>query len=215
MPVDAALRRRFGRVPDAVLAAQILLDLGVDLVDGLAVRNLEEPASGFAGDLLQHLLAIGPVVSAASRHGHPAHAAAASHSPSAHSRAAHGLLVGIGVGEQHGIDQGIRLLGGCHRLEQGVLAARIHAIGEQDERFSPLLLGHQLIGGQVDGIVHIRAPAAASAAGLTATATRVSASGIAASAALSLPLALLQLLLIHVELVQRLLQVFAGRCEIL
>lgn len=129
-------------------------------------------------------------------------------------------------------------MGGRHRLEQRVLAAGIHAVGEQDESLSPLLLGHQLIGGQLDGIVHIGPAAPASAARVAAAAPRVpaaasgvsaarvstaripaagiSAAGISTAAALSLSLLLLLLgALGDLKLVESRLQILARGGEIL
>src|SRR5271167_4395748 len=51
--------RLVGGVAEAVLVAQLLLDLSVNLVDGLLLGNFEETAAGFARDALQDFLAIG------------------------------------------------------------------------------------------------------------------------------------------------------------
>src|ERR1700722_19696880 len=46
-------------VADAVLIAQVLRDRGVNLFDGLLLRDLKQATASFSGDPLQNLLAVG------------------------------------------------------------------------------------------------------------------------------------------------------------
>ena len=47
-----------GRIAEAILAAQLLLDFAVDLVERLLFSDLEVSAAGLSGDLLQVFLSI-------------------------------------------------------------------------------------------------------------------------------------------------------------
>src|SRR5271170_544176 len=73
-----------GGVGEAVLVAQVFLDLGIDGVDGFFFGDFEHAAAGFFGNLLEDFLAVGalllriPVAAAA-----PAHSAVATHSKTA------------------------------------------------------------------------------------------------------------------------------------
>ena len=62
-PVDrAGARLGIGRIPEAVLAAQILLDLLVDLLEGTVAGQFEVSAAGLSEEFLQISLYIGTVL---------------------------------------------------------------------------------------------------------------------------------------------------------
>lgn len=102
-------------------------------------------------------------------------AAHASHVRS--TKAAASTAVAFLIRKKNAVDKGVCALCRFDGFSEGFLAAAVDAVGEDDERFAALLLFHQFIGGEVDGVVQKSArtamavPAAAvvSAAGITAS----------------------------------------------
>ena len=54
---DAGVRT-VGRIANAVLIAQLFLNLGIDLLDGFLLRNFKEAPAGFPRKLLQDFFAV-------------------------------------------------------------------------------------------------------------------------------------------------------------
>src|SRR4051794_20338131 len=152
--------RRLGRIAQAVLVAQVLFDDGKDLVDGHAPRHLEEPGAGIAGELLHHALAVGT---------HDAAAAPAEAADAVHRR----------IGEQDRVDQSVGALRGFDGPEERRAAAVILAVAEENEGLPSLLLAHDLVGAEKNGIVELSSAAASTrppAAAGVASAARVATS---------------------------------------
>jgi hypothetical protein len=113
------------------------------------------------------------------------------------------------VREENAINQGVGALRGFDGFAERFLAAAVDAVGEDDEGFTALLLFHEFVGGEVDGIVEecaasvtvaVRASAASTAA---AVATRGAAAGVGLRE------------LRRVDLVDRCEKFFARRGEVL
>jgi len=66
--------------------------------------------------------------------------------------------------EVDGVDDRVGALGGLDGLGERLLASAIVAVGEDDDRLAALLFGHQLVGGDEDGIVEGRSASVAAAA---------------------------------------------------
>jgi hypothetical protein len=57
------------------------------------------------------------------------------------------------VGEEDAVDESVGALRGFEGFGEGFLAAAVDAVGEDDEGFAALLLFHEFVGGEVDGVV--------------------------------------------------------------
>ena len=55
--------------------------------------------------------------------------------------------------EVDGVDDGVGALGGFDGLGEGLFAAVVDAVGEDDEGFAAFLLAHELVGGEEGGVV--------------------------------------------------------------
>src|ERR1035441_9834223 len=91
-----------------------------------------------------------------------AHRSAATHAAGATHAAAHSahvtaeaasVAIGILVGEQDGVNQRVRALRRLDGSGQRQSASSVHAVGENDERLTALLLLHQFVRGKEDGVV--------------------------------------------------------------
>jgi acetyl esterase/lipase len=166
-----------GCVTEAVLGAQLFGDLGVDLGYVLILLDLEESAAGLVDHALEVLFAVGAplrwgvVASASVAAGvasTPARVAAAGVTSSgiaasrvATARVAAAALVLVVVGsvlglvafEVDGVDDGVGALGGFDGADEVFAAAVVAAVGEDDEGFATLLLRHDLVGGEEEGVV--------------------------------------------------------------
>src|SRR4029077_12810146 len=95
-------------VGEAVLVAQVFLNLGVDFVHRVLLGDLEEPPAGFLGNLLEDFLAVGPFFLPRV----PAAPAAAAH------RAAHPESAGTAtlflISKQNGVDNRVGALRGSN-----------------------------------------------------------------------------------------------------
>ncbi len=141
-----------GGVAKAVLIPQFLLNLVVYLVDRLLLGDFKKTAPGLFGNALEDLLAIGERFlgvspSAPSVPTHTTHSA-----PSIAAKST-SVSVRLLIGEEDGIDERVGALGRLNRGGQGLLAACVHSIREDDERFAALLLRHQFVRRQVDSII--------------------------------------------------------------
>src|SRR4029077_3711738 len=112
------------RVGEAVLVAQVFLNLGVDFVPRVLLGDLEDPPAGFLGNLLEDFLAVGPfflprvpAASAATPHG------------AAHSKSA-GTVTLFLIGKQNGVDNCVGALRGGNRFRKSLFAAAVHAVGK-------------------------------------------------------------------------------------
>jgi len=81
------------------------------------------------------------------------------------------------VGEEDAVDEGVGALRGLDRLAERFLAAAVDSVGEEDDGFSALLLFHQFIGGEVNGVIEKRAAAVAVSMRAAATLTATTATG--------------------------------------
>ena len=75
------------------------------------------------------------------------------------------------VGEEDAIDEGVGALRGFDGFGEGFLAAAVDAVGEDDEGLAALLLFHEFVGGEVNGVVEKRAATMAVTAGAAAVST--------------------------------------------
>ena len=147
-----------GGIAEDILVVEFLVEVGIDFVEGLFLRNLKETPAGSFGDLLENFLAVGtrffgaPGIAAASS----AHSAATTHPTPAHARPSEPASVAVAfflVGEEDAVDEAVGALGGFEGFAERFLATVVDAIGEDDERFAALLLFHQFAGGEVNGVV--------------------------------------------------------------
>src|ERR1035438_100370 len=144
-----------GRVTQAVLVAQLFFNAGVDLINRLLLGNFKEASASLSCNLLHNFLAIGMGLLRITPGSAAAHAAAATHAAahSAHVDAVVPVSIGFLVGEQDGVNQRVGTLRRLDRSGQRHFASGIHTIGEDDNRFTALLLLHQLVRGKEDGVV--------------------------------------------------------------
>src|SRR5690242_18911380 len=152
---DAVISRRARRavraIPQAVLVAQLFLYLRVDLADAVLSRNLKHARAGLTRDSLQHLLAIRLRDRKTRISSAPAHAAPAS-TPAA--------AVGLLIGEQNRVYQRVGTLRCLDRPFQRNPTGVVDAVGQDDQRLTPLLLLHQLVRCKKHRVVQ-RSPAGA------------------------------------------------------
>src|SRR5271170_1368784 len=143
-----------GGVGEAVLVAQVFLDLGIDGVDGFFFGDFEHAAAGFFGNLLEDFLAVGALLlrRVASTAATAAHSAAVT----SHTKSAGSAVVILFIGKQDGVDDRVRALGGGDCLGHGFPAAVVHAVRKDDQCFAALLLAHQLVGAEEDCIIEER-----------------------------------------------------------
>src|ERR1700739_1296848 len=134
-------------VAEAVLVPQFVLDLLIDLIDRLLLADLEHASAGFLGNALEHLLAVrmfslgfgarritsaAPGIAASGIAPAPrAIDAAAPVAPASLS------LVGVRVGEQDRIHDGVGALRGFYGAVERHLAALVHPVGENDDGLPP------------------------------------------------------------------------------
>src|SRR5271165_6378888 len=163
-----------GGVAEAVLVAQLLLNLGIDLIDRLFLRHFKEAAASFAGDALQDFLAIG--MRGLLRTAHSA-ARPAPTTVAAHASARIALVaVGFGVGVQNGVNQRVGALRSFDGTVQADFAAGIHSVGKDDEGLATLYLFRYLIRSKENSVIQVCTPAhvmaaTTAAAGMAASAT--------------------------------------------
>src|SRR4029077_15845166 len=62
LAVIGAAGRFVRRIPQDVLVSKLLLDLSINLVDRLLLRNLKQAAARFLGDPLGNFLRVGPLL---------------------------------------------------------------------------------------------------------------------------------------------------------
>src|SRR5271167_3864252 len=147
-----------GRVAQAVLVAQLLFDLGVDLIDGLFLGHFKESAAGFTRDALQNLLAIrmGGLLRISTAAGTAAHSttptAVAAHA-STHAARIALVAVGFRIGVEDGIHQRVGALRGFDGAIQTDFATGIDTVRENDERLAPLLLSRHFVGGEEHRVI--------------------------------------------------------------
>ena len=66
--------------------------------------------------------------------------------------------------EIDGVDDGVGALGGFDGFDEGLSAAAVAAVGEDDEGFAAGLFAHELVGGEEESVVENGAASAAGAA---------------------------------------------------
>src|SRR5580692_3512506 len=157
-----------GSVAQVVLGPQLLGDAVINLINRLLFRNFVETTAGFPRNLIENFLAIdagfllrSPVSPAASSSRKTASgptAAVSAHS--AASGAAKAVAVFVFIGKQDGVDHSVGALGGLDGALQRLFAASVIAVGKNNQRLATLLLLHQFVRGEEDGVVKQRAPSA-------------------------------------------------------
>ena len=201
---------------ETVLGAELGGDLGVDVGGGLLFGDLEETSAGLVGHAIEDLLAVnlaatlaaGAVATAASTgiaSATTAGVAATGESSgeayasalTATSAAAGGVVAGLALlaFEVDGVDDGVGALGGFDGLGEGLTAGVVDAVGEDDEGLATLLLAHELVSGEEDGVVEGGATAAVGAVLGAAVAAAVSAAVAAVSIA-SVPVAAISIAIV-------------------
>src|SRR5271157_4805948 len=125
-----------GGVAQAVLVAQFLFDLGIDLIDRFFLGHLEETSASFSRDLLQDFLAVGMrgLLRVSTAAGTAAHSATTPTAVAAHASHAGIALVAVsvGIGVQDGVHQGVGALGRLDGPVQTDSGASVNAIGKND-----------------------------------------------------------------------------------
>src|ERR1700719_1371457 len=142
-----------GRVAEDVLAAEFLVEVGVDFVQSFLLGDFKEAPAGIFGDLLENFFAVGARFLGAAG---IAAASSASHSPAAHAWSSEAAAVAVAfflIGEKDAIDEGVRALRGFDGFGERLLAAAVNAVGEDDESLATLLFFHHFVVGEVDGVV--------------------------------------------------------------
>ena len=92
-----------------------------------------------------------------------------------------GVAVGVFIGEKNGKDRGVGALRCFDGAADGFFAAAIDSVGENDQSFAALLLGHFLVRGEVNGVVEQSAATAAMAVAAVAVTPAVLPAWVAAS----------------------------------
>src|SRR5580692_4268113 len=169
-----------GGVGEAVLVAEVFVDFGVDLVEGLFLGSPEELAAGFPGDLFQDFLAVGALLLRV-----PSTAAAAAHPAAAptHSKSPGAAVVFVFIGKQDGVDDGVGALGGGNGLGHGFLAAVVHTVRKKDQRLAALLLAHQFVRGQENRVIKKRSTAVPATAAASPTSAAIATASPAVASA--------------------------------
>ena len=166
-----------GRIAEDVLVAELLVDVGIDFVEGFFLADFEEAGAGGLGDLFENFLAVGALFGAAGITSTVAPGIAAAHAAHVRSaEAAASATVAFLVGEEDAVDEGVGALGGFDGFLEGLLAAVVDPVGEDDQRFAAMLFFHQLIGGEIDGVVEECASATVAGAAVASMATVASSS---------------------------------------
>src|SRR5579862_5454108 len=167
-----------GRVAQAVLAAQFLFDVPVDIVHRLLLGNLEHAPAGFGGDLREDFLAVHPllreslrITSAPSIRATAATARIASAAritaAIAAARPSESAVLFL-IGKVDRVDDRIGALSRLDGVLEGFLASVIHPVREDDQRLAALLFLDHFVRGQENRVIEQRAAAnslAATAAG--------------------------------------------------
>src|SRR3984893_11667485 len=210
------------RVTQAVLIAQFLFNLRVNLIDGFFLRDLKQSSPGLFRDLFQYCFTVNPLflrTSAASTPSRPKR-------PHRNRAAVPKSLV---ILEQNRIHHRICSLRRFDRRRYALFAAMINTIRKNDQRFAPLLLAHQIVARQIYRIVEhcsttpvsrisaTSAPTTASPAAADSSATdpaSTNSPALASSATLSTA-ARIRIHLRRLQRLQRRLQFRPGTSEVL
>ena len=196
-----------GGVAETVLRAQLLGDLVVDLGNVLALLDLEEASAGLLGHALEGTFcrqrALGRIVAAvaatavASATGVAATTGIAATATARVAATAAGVatrvatttavlrvvLVGFFAFEVNGVDDRVGALGGLDGFDEGLSAAAVTAVGEDDDGLASGLLAHELVGGEEEGVEE---DGSATAAGAVTTAAVIRGGGIACAGSVDL-----------------------------
>src|SRR5271169_1775590 len=105
-------------VGEAVLVAQVFLDIGVDGIDRFFLGDFEHAAAGFLGDLLKDFLAVGALLLRR----------ISSTAATAYPKSTGAAVVFFFVGKQDGVNNRVGALRGGDRLRHSFSAAVIHAV---------------------------------------------------------------------------------------
>ncbi len=168
---------RLRRVAQAVLAAQIVFDLMIDLVDRLLLGDLEHSASRLGGNLRQDFLPVRPllreprIAPAAPPIGAPAPAIRTAAITAARPPEP---AVSLLVGKKDRIHDRVGPLRRLDGVLQRLLASAIHSVGKDDHRLAAFLFPHDFVRCEIDRVVKRGAAShspriSPTAAGITAT----------------------------------------------
>src|SRR5437870_1267682 len=217
---------RVGRVAQAVLAAQFLFDLPVDLVDRLFLGDFKQASPGLAGDLRQDFLAVPPFlreplrITSAAPAIRPASVRAAAITSARPSQVS--VAVCLLIRKKDRVNNRIGPLRCLDGVLQGLLASAIHSVREDHERLPALLFLDHFVRRQKDRIVERRAASnsprisAATATRVSTASTRVSATpGVSAATAASAAGAGIGWLLRDLQQLERRLQLLVRRGQVL
>src|SRR5271166_5861946 len=157
-----------GSKPEAVLIAKFLADAGINLLDRLLLGNLIKAPAGLLGQSLHDGFTVGVALRSATPTA-SATASTAAGVPAARITAARitsaststvtpagipgRVVIGLGIGEENGVHQGIGALGRFDGPVQAGFAALVDAVGEDDECFATLQFAHELVRGKKDRVV--------------------------------------------------------------
>ena len=171
-------------VAEDILVVEFLVEVGINFVESFFLGDFKETSAGSLGDLFENFFAVGPRFLGA-----PGIAAASSatHAPTTHVRPSETAPAAVAlflVGEEDAVDEGVGAQGGFERIVEGFLAAAVDAVGEDDEGFAAVLLFHQFVRGEVNGIVEQSASAVTVAVGAAAVAAATATGGTATGAGL-------------------------------
>ena len=168
---------RVRRVAQAVLAAQFVFDLMIDLVDRLFLGDLEHSASRFGGNLRQDLLPVRPLLREALIA--PAAPAIGTPAPAIRTAAITAArppepAVSLLIGKQDRIHDRVGPLRRLDGVLQRLLASAIYSVGKDDHRLAALLFPHDFVRREIDRVVKRGAAShsprsSPTAAGITAT----------------------------------------------
>jgi len=88
------------------------------------------------------------------------------------------------LGEEDAVDEGVGTQSGFERFVERFLAAAVDAVGEDDEGFPALLLFHEFVRGEINGIIQESAAAVTVAVRAATVAAAAASGGTAAGAGL-------------------------------
>src|SRR5208283_452166 len=132
-----------GGVAQAVLVTKFLFDLGVDFIHRVLFGDFEHSPAGFLGNPVEDFFAVWAFLLRITSAAAPAVCPA--------------VTVTLLAFKKDRVDHRIGALGGLHGALKRFLAAAVHAVGKQDKGFTALLLFHDFVRGQVNGVVEQRA----------------------------------------------------------
>src|ERR1700722_11403845 len=161
------------RIGHQILAAELFGDLPIDLFEVVFFLCLEITASGAGGDLFHDLLAVDAGLAGASTASSSASAAgiastptgvataSARITPAAHAAATTAgktiVVVLLLAFEVDGVDGYVGAVGCIDSIVERFLAAAVDAVRKDNQGLAAVLRLHQLVRGEIDGVVEFGA----------------------------------------------------------